>query len=636
MRTPLPSVHRTTPTAALQGRELARPWLVLALMVVTLSGALARPAAATCNLSFALDVTPRQPDDGAVVSYTITFCDKSGTGGTASGTTFLIDGFTFIAKSGVWTSCPTSNCNVAADGTLSIGTISLSPNQCQIFTFTLKLQAGLGGQQACLQGQSTVTNLPPKFPCGKFSDDASLPGLEDASCVTVKDPAPGCKVTATVTPNFLNVCAGSGTQLSAAGSSASGCSGGQLAYQWIREGIEVAGATSATYPIPPTEPAGGANYQCRVSCLQLPACQDLSNTVLVILNAPQSQLVAPDSACTGQKVDVYVNGGTTCTIDCGNGTPIVNSCFAQCTYATPGPYTVTGTDIDSNNCSSTQKHVVNAISQPVACIGNLGSVCEQSTNGPSVVTLGNCSSAGLNYAWTASLGTLDDAQAMTPNLTLGNVTVPTLVNLTLSVSAPGGCGVPDQKAASFTLLPAPTAAGSGTPDGACSGQAVTFAGTGSGSQGPYSYAWDFGDGQNGSGQTTQHVYAAAGIYTVVLTVTDAAGCAATTSFIHTAVGSCCPPTVPAVVKMLGVKKPTNADLTLSWDILAEAQGGYNVWSVTDKLLIPLAKFPGGGNVSPECSGAPSNVCVRPGAAPGPGDTHVYYQVHGLCGGNEGQ
>ena len=37
------------------------------------------------------------------------------------------------------------------------------------------------------------------------------------------------------------------------------------------------------------------------------------------------------------------------------------------------------------------------------------------------------------------------------------------------------------------------------------------------------YAWDFGDGSTGSGQTASHQYAAAGAYTVTLTVTDDLG-----------------------------------------------------------------------------------------------------------------
>jgi large repetitive protein len=44
------------------------------------------------------------------------------------------------------------------------------------------------------------------------------------------------------------------------------------------------------------------------------------------------------------------------------------------------------------------------------------------------------------------------------------------------------------------------------------------------------YAWDFGDGATGSGQTTSHTYALAGTYSVVLTVTDNDG--ATDAITH--------------------------------------------------------------------------------------------------------
>ena len=38
-----------------------------------------------------------------------------------------------------------------------------------------------------------------------------------------------------------------------------------------------------------------------------------------------------------------------------------------------------------------------------------------------------------------------------------------------------------------------------------------------------SYAWDFGDGQTGSGTAVSHVYSTAGTYTATLTVTDNQG-----------------------------------------------------------------------------------------------------------------
>ena len=56
------------------------------------------------------------------------------------------------------------------------------------------------------------------------------------------------------------------------------------------------------------------------------------------------------------------------------------------------------------------------------------------------------------------------------------------------------------------------------------------------------YAWTFGDGSSGSGRTISHTYANPGSYTVILTVTDAAGATATTS-TSVVVRVIAPPTV---------------------------------------------------------------------------------------------
>src|SRR5207253_2023194 len=61
------------------------------------------------------------------------------------------------------------------------------------------------------------------------------------------------------------------------------------------------------------------------------------------------------------------------------------------------------------------------------------------------------------------------------------------------------------------------------------GQTVSFTGSASGGTSPYSYAWNFGDSSTGSGSSVSHVYQTAGVYAVVLTVTDAAGHVASAS-----------------------------------------------------------------------------------------------------------
>jgi PKD repeat protein len=82
---------------------------------------------------------------------------------------------------------------------------------------------------------------------------------------------------------------------------------------------------------------------------------------------------------------------------------------------------------------------------------------------------------------------------------------------------------------------------------------------------PYTFAWDFGDGQQGSGQFVQHTYAAANTYDVTLTVTDSVG---TTEVVPQQVVA----TAPAI-------PPLTADFTftetspLNLDFAASASGG---------------------------------------------------------------
>ena len=85
---------------------------------------------------------------------------------------------------------------------------------------------------------------------------------------------------------------------------------------------------------------------------------------------------------------------------------------------------------------------------------------------------------------------------------------------------------------------APVAAFTATPT------ELTVALDGSGASddtGVTGWAWEFGDGAGGTGRTTSHTYAAAGSYTVRLTVTDAAGLTGTTTRTVTVTAPTTPP-----------------------------------------------------------------------------------------------
>ncbi len=87
----------------------------------------------------------------------------------------------------------------------------------------------------------------------------------------------------------------------------------------------------------------------------------------------------------------------------------------------------------------------------------------------------------------------------------------------------------------------------------CASLTCHFDGTGSTSGGgSLSYAWQFGDGQTGSGSSPDHTYATGGHYDVVLTVTSASGTA----------------TVTHGVDVVKVNQPPTAKITYSCDALA--------------------------------------------------------------------
>src|SRR5437899_4490461 len=100
------------------------------------------------------------------------------------------------------------------------------------------------------------------------------------------------------------------------------------------------------------------------------------------------------------------------------------------------------------------------------------------------------------------------------------------VVLTAKDSSPSQQTATSQQTITVTSPPPPpslTASFTESLSNSVVGQTVSFTGSASGGTAPYNYAWNFGDSSTGSGSSASHVYQTAGVYTVVLTVTDGAG-----------------------------------------------------------------------------------------------------------------
>lgn len=167
----------------------------------------------------------------------------------------------------------------------------------------------------------------------------------------------------------------------------------------------------------------------------------------------------------------------------------------------------------------------------------------------------------LTYAW--DFGDGNGAAGMMPTHTYasaGNFTVSLVVNDGFADSEPSVTSA----AISAPVANLAPVADPGGPYSGRPGVAVVF--DGSGSSDPngdaLSYAWDFGDGAIGDGQSPSHLYAAEGVYTVTLEVSDGqltSVIASTTAEIAT------PPANRAPTADPGGPYPGNTGVAVSFD-----------------------------------------------------------------------
>lgn len=189
----------------------------------------------------------------------------------------------------------------------------------------------------------------------------------------------------------------------------------------------------------------------------------------------------------------------------------IDAC-GQSPASTPSAITVGSTELDDDRSS----------------FSNTGPCVDLFAPGTDIVSAGHTSNtavatkSGTSMASPHVAGVALQVRQANPGASVAAVTQAILGNATPGVVDDPGPGSPN-----LLLYSAFLGGGDAPPTAcfthSCTGRACSFnAACSTDDEGITGYAWSFGDGATGSGQTANHTYAADGGYTVALTVTDTA------------------------------------------------------------------------------------------------------------------
>ncbi|MFN3916104.1 MAG: gliding motility-associated C-terminal domain-containing protein [Flavobacteriales bacterium] len=317
------------------------------------------------------------------------------------------------------------------------------------------------------------------------SDPTCVSTTRTAVTVTV-DSAP----TVTVIPSAPAICIGGSVSLTASGATT---------YTWSPS----AGLSATTGATVTANPTTTTTYT--VEGIAGPGCPG-TTTVTVTVN-PLPTITATPSApaiCAGNSVSITASGASTYTWSPATGLSGTTGATVTANPGTTTTYTITGTD--ANGCQNTTTVQVTVNSLPTAA----------ASASPSTVCVGGTinlsSSGGTSYSWTG------------PNTYSSTTQNPTIINATLAQSGTYTVTVTDGNGCSATANTTVTVSNGATLSAtvisnvSCNGGSNGSAQVSpSGTSGPYTYSWS---PSGGTGATAQNL--SAGTYTV--TVTDGNGC----------------------------------------------------------------------------------------------------------------
>jgi len=350
--------------------------------------------------------------------------------------------------------------------------------------------------------------------------------------------------TVAVTPTgTTTVCAGNNIVYTATVTGGSG-----LTYQWTEDTVNIAGATLSTYTANKATAQSHA-YNCQVSST---GCA----------TAIQDTTPSTGTWTAAHTVDVTPNGTTTvCTTASILYTATVTGAVSPAYQWTEDGINVTGATTATYSVSkaTAQTHTYNCNVTASGCVvadpaGAVGTWVAPPTvaitpSGTTTVCTGTniVFTAGLtggtspfSYQWTQDGTNITGATASTYTVTFASAATHTY-NCNVSST---GCATTAQDAtpSAGTWKAPPTVSFTDTPDPSNVSQSVAFTSTVTGGTTTFAYDWNWGDATaHGTTASPSHTYSAGGSYTVILTVTDGAGCVVVVSNPHSVTipaGSC--------------------------------------------------------------------------------------------------
>ncbi len=287
------------------------------------------------------------------------------------------------------------------------------------------------------------------------------------------------------------------------------------------------------------------------------------------------------------------SGATSYYWDLGNGT---NSTLTNVSgsYITPGTYTVV---LTAYNGSSSSTHTITITVFPSPTVSFYASdtaICPgTSTTFTSTSTPGV--SGAMTYYWNFGDGTNSTAASPTHVYS-----TPGYYNVTLIVTNSAGCSSSLTTGAYIHVYNHINISFASTSYYCHTPANVTFTNSTTGA-GPFTYAWDFGDGNTSTSATPTNTYASTGSYTVRLIVTDANGCRDTltrTSYITVGTISAAftPVTGACVNSWVTFYNASSSHITSAWDFgdggTSTTDTGYHHYTTPGTYTVRLIIFNG--------------------------------------------